>query len=99
MLMPTLRMEIKTLIEYGRLAWYETRLKEEQRPLSAAQVETLLTAWRNVCNRPKRYITSEVRQHVVAHRGAALPPPFPFPHPTHTSDNSSGKLTVLLSVK
>lgn len=60
------RMEIKTLIEYGRLAWYETRFKGEQRPLSAAQVETLLTAWRNVCNRPKRYITNEVRQHVAA---------------------------------
>ena len=55
------RPEIRVLIAYCRLAWCERRLKEKQ-SLSARQRESWLEDWGMIHNRPKRYISRDLRQ-------------------------------------
>lgn len=57
------RMEIKTLIQYGRIAWIERELRRGKRPLSSVAARELFgDAWRTIVNRPKRYISNAVRR-------------------------------------
>lgn len=57
------RTEIKTLIHYGRFAWIEHELQNGKRPLNRESArEKLGEAWRDLCNRPKRYITAPLRE-------------------------------------
>jgi DNA helicase-2/ATP-dependent DNA helicase PcrA len=62
------RAEIKTLIAYVRLAWIERAVRAGQ-PLSARQGAWFSAAWRDVYNRPTRYLSralhDEVRQAVL----------------------------------
>lgn len=59
------RPEIKTLIHYCRLAWLEHRARESGRFLgSAAMQQSFENAWENVCNRPKRYISFQLRDQI-----------------------------------
>ena len=59
------RLEIKTLIDYCRLAWLEREMRRNGRGLANARVqETFSAAWRNVCNRPKRYLTNQLRDQI-----------------------------------
>ncbi len=60
------RREIKTLIHYGRLAWYESQFKVDTPALSQAGLAGLVDSWYAVCNQPKRYISREVQRHVAA---------------------------------
>ncbi|MCP5095824.1 MAG: ATP-dependent helicase [Chloroflexi bacterium] len=57
------RNEIKTLIQYCRIAWIEKEIRGGKRPLINPNARhTFDEAWRNICNRPKRYISSELRR-------------------------------------
>ena len=58
------RAEISTLINYGRLAWGERRLRAGQR-FTQSQLTQFNAAWSDVCNRPKRYITRELREQIM----------------------------------
>jgi DNA helicase II / ATP-dependent DNA helicase PcrA len=59
------RLEIKTLIDYCRLAWLEREMRRNGRGLTNARVqETFSATWRNVCNRPKRYLTNQLRDQI-----------------------------------
>lgn len=61
------RLEIRTLIEYARLAWIEQMLQQGKNPLtSSAARDKFSAAWVNVCNRPKRYITTQLREEIAA---------------------------------
>ena len=60
------RREIKTLIHYGRLAWYETQFEAGLPALNRASQAGLVESWSAVCNQPKRYISREVQRHVAA---------------------------------
>ncbi|MCL4871054.1 MAG: ATP-dependent helicase [Anaerolineae bacterium] len=70
------RPEIRTLIEYARLAWIEQMLQTGQNPLQkGASQEKFRTAWATVCNRPKRYISTALREeiaHMVISEGVSL---------------------------
>lgn len=57
------RLEVKTLIDYARLAWLEARL-EQGHPLTTAQVNSFQDTWNTICNRPKRYISNVLRDQV-----------------------------------
>ncbi|MCB8953474.1 MAG: ATP-dependent helicase [Ardenticatenales bacterium] len=57
------RIEVKTLIDYARLAWLEDRLTHGH-PLTQAQVNSFRDAWETICNRPKRYISHRLRDQV-----------------------------------
>ncbi len=57
------RNEIKTLIQYCRIGWVERELLAGKRPLNATVTRhTFDEAWRNICNRPKRYISAKIRR-------------------------------------
>lgn len=59
------RLEIKTLIQYGRMAWLEREVQAGRRPLSSATARELFgEAWRDVSNRPKRYMSAEIRRRI-----------------------------------
>lgn len=57
------RLEVKTLIDYVRLAWLEARLEQGQ-PLTTAQINSFQDAWNTLCNRPKRYISNHLRDQI-----------------------------------
>jgi DNA helicase II / ATP-dependent DNA helicase PcrA len=60
------RAEIKTLIEYGRLAWFEQQLKSGSNPWTNPRNRTTFgEAWRSVCNRPKRYLSRDLQQQMA----------------------------------
>lgn len=60
------RAEIKTLIEYGRLAWFEQQLQSGGNPWASPRNRTAFgDAWRTVCNRPKRYLTRDLQQQMA----------------------------------
>lgn len=65
------RSEIKTLIQYGRLAYVEKQLQAGKGVSERARTK-FLDAWQGVCNRPKRYINHKTRemlaQQVLAHQ-------------------------------
>ena len=57
------RREIETLIQYGRVAWVDHELRAGRQPLASEGARAaFVESWRNVCNRPKRYISHEVRE-------------------------------------
>lgn len=59
------RPEIRTLIHYGRLAWIEQRMAGGHFPLAHARTRARFNeAWRNVCNRPKRYLSRDLREQI-----------------------------------
>ncbi len=70
------RPEIRTLIEYTRLAFIEQMLQAGQNPLSKPTArEKFSSAWASVCNRPKRYISVAVREQIgnaVSQQGVSL---------------------------
>ena len=57
------RPEIKSLIHYVRLAWVERALTAGE-SLNPAQRRWFSEAWRDVYNRPKRYLSRELRERV-----------------------------------
>jgi DNA helicase-2/ATP-dependent DNA helicase PcrA len=57
------RREIKTLIDYGRLAWYEAHRQRDNSPSERIR-QSAREAWEAVCNRPKRYIPRDVREQI-----------------------------------
>lgn len=60
------RAEIKTLIEYGRLAWFEQQLQTGTNPWASPRNRVAFgDAWRTVCNRPKRYLTRDSQQQMA----------------------------------
>ncbi|MEZ4643211.1 MAG: ATP-dependent helicase [Chloroflexota bacterium] len=60
------RTEIKTLIHYGRFAWLERELQHGKRPLTNETTrEKLGETWRDICNRPKRYISAPLREQLL----------------------------------
>jgi DNA helicase II / ATP-dependent DNA helicase PcrA len=60
------RAEIKTLIEYGRLAWFEQQLQSGSKPWANPRNRTAFgDAWRTVCNRPKRYLSRDLQQQMA----------------------------------
>jgi len=61
------RPEIRTLIEYARLALIEQMLQAGKNPLTKPDNRDKFTsAWFSVCNRPKRYITTQLREEIAA---------------------------------
>ncbi len=59
------RWEIQTLIQYGRVAWVNNAIAEGKNPLSnRATRHTFEEAWRGIINRPKRYISRELREQI-----------------------------------
>ena len=58
------RAEISTLINYSRLAWGERHIGSSQR-FTPSQLAQFNDAWSDVCNRPKRYITRELREQIA----------------------------------
>lgn len=70
------RQEIRTLMEYGRLAWLERALQNKQNPLlNPATRDKFDEAWRSVCNRPNRYINRDLQEQM---RQALLRHPRPL---------------------
>lgn len=70
------RGEIKTLIHYGRFAWLERELQNGKQPLTSESArEKLGEAWRDLCNRPKRYVTAPTREQLYR---ALVAQPQPF---------------------
>ncbi|MFQ5422055.1 MAG: ATP-dependent helicase, partial [Anaerolineae bacterium] len=60
------RNEIKTLIQYCRIAWIEQQLREGKRPLTNPTARhTFAEAWHNICNRPKRYVNADMRRQLL----------------------------------
>lgn len=60
------RVEIKTLIQYGRIAWLERELRQGRQPLSSAAAREIFgEAWRTIVNRPKRYVSGKIRQRLL----------------------------------
>ena len=57
------RREIKTLIHYGRLAWYEAHL-QAGKPTNDKIRQAVREAWEASCNRPKRYIPKNIREKI-----------------------------------
>ncbi len=57
------RAEIITLINYCRLAWGEQHIRSGQL-FTQSQLQQFNDAWADVCNRPKRYITRELREQI-----------------------------------
>ncbi len=57
------RREIKTLIDYGRLAWYEAH-RQQDNSTGERMRQSAREAWEAVCNRPKRYIPRDVREQI-----------------------------------
>ena len=58
------RSEIQTMIHYVRLAWVERALQEGQK-LTGPQKQSLADAWYTVYNRPKRYLSRDLRDLVL----------------------------------
>ena len=58
------RAEIITLINYCRLAWSERHMRSGE-VLTRSQLQQFNDAWVDVCNRPKRYITRELREQIA----------------------------------
>lgn len=59
------RPEIQTLVNYGRIAWLEQELRQGKRPLTGETAqEKILAAWRDICNRPKRYLSANRREQI-----------------------------------
>jgi DNA helicase-2/ATP-dependent DNA helicase PcrA len=58
------RAEIITLINYCRLAWGEQHIRSGQL-FTKSQLQQFNDAWADVCNRPKRYITRELREQIA----------------------------------
>ena len=59
------RSEIQTLIHYVRLAWVEREMQEGKQ-LTTNQKQWFVDAWYNVYNRPKRYLSRELRDLVLS---------------------------------
>lgn len=57
------RREIKTLIHYGRLAWYEAH-QQAGKPTNDKIHQAVREAWEAICNRPKRYIPQNIREKI-----------------------------------
>ncbi len=64
------RLEIRTLVDYARLAWLERRLVAGD--AAPAQLKAFRPAWETICNRPVRYVSRAirdgVREFVVRHQ-------------------------------
>ena len=61
------RPEIRTLVEYARLALIEQLLQTGKNPFGKQDNrDKFSTAWQSVCNRPKRYISVQVREAIAA---------------------------------
>lgn len=58
------RAEIITLINYCRLAWGERHIRSG-RLFTKSQLQQFNDAWADVCNRPKRYVTRELREQIA----------------------------------
>lgn len=56
--------EIKTLIDYARLAWVEQRLLQGD-AVTAASLNGAAQAWGQIVHRPKRYISNALSRRVV----------------------------------
>ena len=59
------RPEVQTLVQYGRLAWAEKQLLAGG-TLSKGKLDRALQAWRHIVNRPKRYISNDLRKRLTA---------------------------------
>lgn len=60
------RTEIRTLIAYARLAWFEHELKAGRFPFASDKRRMgFEEAWRLAHNRPTRYVKSEVRDRIL----------------------------------
>lgn len=57
------RREIKTLIDYGRLAWYEAH-RQQENATGERMRQSAREAWEAICNRPKRYIPRDIREQI-----------------------------------
>ena len=59
------RVEIQTLIHYGRLGWIEQMTRAGKRPLANPAIRRKFEeSWRSVANRPKRYLSRERREYI-----------------------------------
>lgn len=58
------RAEIITLINYCRLAWIDQQIRLGT-PLTADQIKLFHDAWLDVHNRPKRYLTRDLREQLA----------------------------------
>jgi len=59
------RAEIKTLIDYCRLAWVEEQMGVGSGNLQGTRlVKEAAESWNNISNRPKRYISKKHRDHI-----------------------------------
>ncbi|MEM7112188.1 MAG: ATP-dependent helicase [Chloroflexota bacterium] len=56
--------EIKTLIDYARLAWVENRLLQGE-AVTTASLNGAAQAWRQIVHRPKRYISNALSRRVM----------------------------------
>jgi DNA helicase II / ATP-dependent DNA helicase PcrA len=59
------RPEVQTLVQYGRLAWAEKQLLAGH-SLGEGALTQALQAWRHIVNRPKRYISTDLRRRMTA---------------------------------
>lgn len=57
------RPEIKTLLDYGRVAWVEKRLLTGA-SLPEVALKTALDSWAGIVNQPKRYISNELSRRI-----------------------------------
>ncbi len=57
------RREIKTLVDYGRLAWYEAHHQQDH-SANERMRQSARDAWEAICNRPKRYIPRDIREQI-----------------------------------
>ncbi len=61
------RPEIRTLVEYARLALIEQLLLAGKNPFGKQDNrDKFSTAWNSICNRPKRYISVQMREAIAA---------------------------------
>ncbi|HSH04479.1 MAG TPA: ATP-dependent helicase, partial [Anaerolineae bacterium] len=69
------RLEIQTLVAYGRLAWWEARLLAGQ-AVTGGMTEQAIAAWFQLANRPKRYLSKQWRNRIarMMRSGRALSP-------------------------
>ncbi len=59
------RWEIQTLIHYGRVAWLNNAIADGKRPLTnTATRRKFEESWRGIVNRPKRYISRDMREKI-----------------------------------
>ena len=60
------RPEVKTLIAYARLAWYERELRAGRNPFTVpARIAAFTEDWGAACNRPTRYLRNVLRDKVA----------------------------------